>query len=551
MKIKLISSLEKVLPDTEPYSPELTEFTIFKNEPFSFQLAVFIEEGESRAHTLSIQSQLKNDLRLFEVMERPTTLNRYENADSFYLEDRASYPDLLFELKDKKYLWFEEMGKWSSLWFKYTPSKEVCGKRKIKITITNGTNVEEKSIILRILDADLPKQELLYTNWFHIDCLCTHYEISPPFYGEFWDVFDAYVKNAVEHGMNMILTPIFTPPIDTEIGGERPTIQLVGVTERFGEYTFEFELFEKFVEHCLALGIEAFEISHLFTQWGACAAPKIKATKNLSYVTRFGWDTDPFGEDYITFLAAFARAFKEEAKKLGIENRIFMHVSDEPSMKDIENYRNASKLLHALFPSYRFIDALSDIEFYKQGLCETPIPCENNADEFFPVVKSFWTYYCCGQSNEFLPNRFFSMPSLRNRILGFLLYKYNAEGFLQWGHNFWYTQYSKKAVNPLFETDAGGAFPSGDAFVVYPGFDKEPMNSLRHEVFYEGICDLRALRLLEKLSSREHALSVLEERLKEPLTFRTYPHDDGWLLGTRLRINEEIKRILKENKKQN
>lgn len=50
------------------------------------------------------------------------------------------------------------------------------------------------------------------------------------------------------------------------------------------------------------------------------------------------------------------------------------------------------------------------------------------------------------------------MPSARNRILGTLLYKYNATGFLQWGYNYWYSQFSKHEIDPLTVTDAGKAF---------------------------------------------------------------------------------------------
>ena len=120
------------------------------------------------------------------------------------------------------------------------------------------------------------------------------------------------------------------------------------------------------------------------------------------------------------------------------------------------------------------------------------------------------------------------------------LYKYDAKGFLQWGHNFWFTQYSKKAINPYEVTDAGNAFPSGDAFVVYPGEDGKPLNSLRHLVFHDGFQDMRALRLLEELTSREYVLSFIEKDLYNPLTFRTYPHEANWLLGLRYLINEEI-----------
>ena len=134
----------------------------------------------------------------------------------------------------------------------------------------------------------------------------------------------------------------------------------------------------------------------------------------------------------------------------------------------------------------------------------------------------------------------FSQPSQRNRVLGILLYKYEAKGFLQWGHNFWYSQYSKYPIDPYKVTDAGNAFPSGDAFVVYPGKDGKPLNSLRHLVFNEAFQDLRALKLLEALTSRKHVMSILEFGLDTPLSFRTYPHEQQWLLELRERINKEI-----------
>lgn len=61
-----------------------------------------------------------------------------------------------------------------------------------------------------------------------------------------------------------------------------------------------------------------------------------------------------------------------------------------------------------------------------------------------------------------------TMPSYRNRILGLQIYKFNIEGFLQWGYNFYYNQYSLKKINPYIISSADKAFPSGDAFSVYP-----------------------------------------------------------------------------------
>ena len=38
----------------------------------------------------------------------------------------------------------------------------------------------------------------------------------------------------------MLLTPVFTPPLDTAVGGERRTVQLVDVKAEGNQYTFGF-----------------------------------------------------------------------------------------------------------------------------------------------------------------------------------------------------------------------------------------------------------------------------------------------------------------------
>jgi hypothetical protein len=295
------------------------------------------------------------------------------------------------------------------------------------------------------------------------------------------------------------------------------------------------------VDICLKNGIEAFEISHFFTQWGAEHAPKIMADVDGTETRIFGWETEAAGEEYTNFLAQFSVALRKEAEELGIKDRCWVHVSDEPNEKQIPGYRKAAKILHEAFPDFNNLDALSEIEFFKKGLVKTPVCCEDKADIFREHVDHFWTYYCCGQVDNLLPNRMFSQPSQRNRVLGILLYKYDAEGFLHWGHNFWYSQYSKREINPYKVTDAGNAFPSGDAFVVYPGKNGEPLNSLRHKVFYDGFQDLRALRLLEKLTSREEVLKLIEQDLDIPLSFNCYPTNQKWLLDLREKINEAIR----------
>ncbi|MDQ6423581.1 hypothetical protein RB620_29645 [Paenibacillus sp. LHD-117] len=83
-----------------------------------------------------------------------------------------------------------------------------------------------------------------------------------------------------------------------------------------------------------------------------------------------------------------------------------------------------------------------------------PIPSNDHIGPFLEnKVPDLWTYYCCAQYKE-VSNRFFSMPSGRNRIIGSQLYKFDIAGFLHWGFNWWSTFLSRKPINPYLVTDA-------------------------------------------------------------------------------------------------
>ena len=90
-------------------------------------------------------------------------------------------------------------------------------------------------------------------------------------------------------------------------------------------------------------------------------------------------------------------------------------------------------------------------------------------------------------------------------------------------------------------TDADGAFPSGDSFIVYPGPDGLPLASLRLLVAQEAFNDLRALRLLETLSGRDAVLKLIDEDLIIPITFSNFPQNDEYIINLRDKVNNKIK----------
>lgn len=546
IKVKKLSSLDKVFLNEEPKESCNIVDAIFKNETLSFQIAYYYEDignpGPPATIKVVVEDNFESCIRLRSVGNVPSEMPAYSTADEDYITTRPGlFPDPLYDMPDGviKLVPFQ----WRSIWVDFDPEGRLSdGDYIIDVKFIQEDGIELACVrhTLEVIDAKLPKQDLIHTEWMHYDCIGAHYGVemlSEPH----WELIERYIRTASEHGVNMILTPLFTPPLDTKPGGERPTVQLVRVKVQNGKYSFDFSALKRFVDMCLNIGMEYFEMSHLFTQWGANAAPKIIAEVDGVEKRIFGWDTEAAGPQYSNFLECFLKELTKTLKDWDIAEKCFFHVSDEPNMTQFESYKAASDLVGKCLTGFNIIDALSDFEFYEKGIIKTPIPASNHIEPFINAkVRNLWTYYCCGQYLE-VSNRFMSMPGRRNRIIATQLYKYDIAGFLQWGFNFWFSQYSIKKINPYSVTDAGNAFPSGDAFLVYPGEDGYPVESIRLKVFREALFDLRAMKLLESMTSKEFVMGIIEEGLDKPITFSEYPRSEQYITNMRNRINEEIK----------
>ncbi|MHA6485011.1 DUF4091 domain-containing protein [Paenibacillus sp. strain BS8-2] len=538
--IRCVSSLEKVFPDEELNAPAWNAASALQGEVFSLQVA-YCADRLVKPLQCRITAGLTNEVTVRSVGLVPSELPCYTDHDDNVLRSKPGlYPDPLYPISEYQATGLP--GQWRSFWLTVEIGEnEPSGVYTINIQLCDsaGQVRGEEQFKLEIIDARLLPQTLIHTEWFHADCLATHYG-AEPLSEEHWQWIERFVRTAAKHGINMILTPLFTPPLDTAVGAERPTVQLVDV-ERLatGEYVFSFDKLARWIEVCSAAGIRYFEFAHLFTQWGAGHAPKIMANTSQGITRIFGWDTDASGAEYGGFLAQLLPQLVSFVRKEGLADRCYFHVSDEPTAAHMESYRSAAAMVNEHLEGFPVIDALSDYSFYEQGLVRRPIPSADHIEPFLNGgVPDLWTYYCCAQSRD-VTNRFFNMPSARNRILGMQLYKFQMAGFLHWGYNFWYKQYSAGAIDPFRVTDAGHAFPSGDAFLVYPGTNG-PIESIRLEVLFEALQDLRALQSLESLVGREATIGLLEQDLEDEITFKRYPKDPEWLLATRERINRAI-----------
>lgn len=539
--IKQLSSLDKIFKENKRSYTETARQKVLRGERFSYQLEITCDESTIAGAAVSVNSALQDFVRIYReravCCDMPSFAGRYDELvdDNYLTFEPVLIPDVLEPIS-------ETHGKIrisqnpSLLWVRVDiPADMNPGEYDISIQISDKDgNTEQTVMTLEVLDISLPKPDLRFTQWFYNDCIASYYNAE--IYSErHWELIESFIETAADIGINMLLSPVHNPPLDTAVGLERPNVQLVKISKDNRQYIFDFSRFERWISLCKRYGIQYYEIPHFFSQWGAASAPNIYVDGEHM----FGVHTACDSQEYVSFLEQYINALITELKKLGIFENTYFHISDEPISEHIEAYRKCYDIITGIADNLKLIDALSNVEFYKKGLVKIPIPASNRIEPFLKEnIDERWVYYCCTQGNG-VSNRFIAMSSFRNRIMGVQMYKFGIKGFLQWGYNFYFAQISEYEINPYTTTSGDYAFPSGDAFSVYPG-KKGALPSMRSFVFYEALQDMALCRLLEEKTSRSHVIQLIDETAGKDVRFADAPEDETYLFKLRERIIAEL-----------
>ncbi|MBE6778607.1 MAG: DUF4091 domain-containing protein [Ruminococcaceae bacterium] len=549
LQTKLVSSLEKCFIDQTPADfAEVTRVRTYKNVTAAVQLLAYNPDESNDAvvwYTLQVDAPEGVEVKLRTVegipnyVPTPATPATAMERDSHFLRTTPGlYPDLLLPLQHHGTVVVVNQ-QLRTAYIEFTGDLP-AGDHNVTIRLVkrNGEVAVEHVLALQVIDTCLPEQDSIVTMWFYADCLADYYDVEV-WSEKHWAICERFARTAVKNGINMLMVPVFTPPLDTAVGQERTTTQLVDVTVTNGEYTFGFEKVDRWMDMLKSCGVKYYEIAHLFTQWGAYHAPKVMATVDGEYKRIFGWETEAAGEEYVTFLQAFLAAFTDHLTARGLHDEVYFHISDEPNSDHLAQYKiNRSNVLKVL-DGWKIMDALSHLEFYKEGLCEIPVVYSASIHQFMPEdIKERWVYYCCGPWVGY-SNRFMCMHSARTRYMGTQMYAHGIKGFLHWGYNFFKSQFSDDENNPFLNANAAYWAGGGDANSVYPGAKGQPLESIRLVAFRQGLEDIRVMKLCEQYYGRDAVMAEIEKVVGK-VTFDKCVDDTATMTALRDRMDDMI-----------
>ena len=526
----LDTSLTRIFPQTKPGSTKL-ELLAARNGTISFQACV----RNDRTYALRLDGaiegaeDLKGQTRLVGLVPLPHLTPGTEPAE---LDGAGLLPGLVPDplYPETKTLIGPQESR--SYWITLrVPADAKPGKRELKFRFYLGDHRQEFELPVTLEVSEFvikPRENFPITHWWRGEATWDYYKTGMFEDQKWWDLTRDQMQNMYDHGSDVVYVPMFFNRRETF---KRPCQLLIINEPEPGKYEFDWTNVRRFVAMCKEIGFKEFEWPHMWIYWGVENPMRLYKKVGDEYVMLWPPDTGAFSDTYLNFLKQFLPAFHSFLLEENVLAGSYFHLSDEPGEgQHVENYKKARAILKDLAPWMKVMDALSAIEYGKQGLTDMPIPIVSAAQAYIDAKIPHWVYYCCSPSGPWL-NRFLDTPLPKVRMSGWLFYKLRAKGFLHWGFNYWHAIEQERIIDPFTDAsaDAYSGIPYGDPFMIYPGKDG-PIDSLRWEVFAESLQDYAILQTA--------GIDPDDAMLEEIKTYGDFPKNEDW-------ISEKLRQILK------
>lgn len=518
----LESSLNRVFPQSPPREAAPSDLLAARNSRISFQ-ACF---RNNTTAVSTVECTVKEADQLSPMIRFVALVPMYRftpGTDSQELDGVGHYPGLAPDPLLPQTRVIADPFASRSFWITLNIPDDIRpGRYQFKVEITsNGEkgNTIVLPVTIRIAEMVVrPREGFHVIHWWRGEATWNYYKTGM-FDERWWALTKAQLVDLLDHGTDVVYVPVL---FDIKPVFKRPCQLLIVDEPSPGKYVFDWSRVEKFMAMCKEIGYKKFEWSHLWVYWGVKNPVRVYKKINDEYELLWSPDISGFSDTFINFLKQFLPEFHRFLLKQNVLQDSYFHLSDEPGDNDIENYRKAQQLLHELAPwMHPIMDALSNINYGRQGLVDIPIPLLPEAKAYLEEKIPHWVYFCTVPRGDYL-NRFFDTPLPKLRMAGWLFYHLKAEGFLHWGYNYWNKLESEEVLDPYAHGDAGlyPDIPYGDPFVVYPGPDG-PISSIRWEVFAESLQDYAILQTA--------GIDPDDNRFASLRSYADYPKSEIWI----------------------
>ncbi|OAB45747.1 DUF4091 domain-containing protein [Paenibacillus antarcticus] len=261
---------------------------------------------------------------------------------------------------------------------------------------------------------------------------------------------------------------------------------------RNGKWSFDFNALNRYVELGMKHGItQEIEVFGLLNIWVLEDAGLGSVIEDYNDAIRIRyWDESTNTYKFVKYkkdLEKYVQALEQNFIDKGWID-IVRVIADEPS--DTEIFTHRLNELKQMAPSFKYKAAINHASFIEQdieGIMDYIPVLDCIANEFERIqelknqIKGKMSYYVCCVPE--IPNTFIRSHLLESRLIPWLAFHMNIDGFLRWNYTVWPNDpLNKISYHYPF-------FPAGDTNFVYPGRNGHPLLSLRYKLLQKGIRD--------------------------------------------------------------
>ncbi len=411
-------------------------------------------------------------------------------------------------------------GRAQSLWVEIdVPEDSHPGDYHGKLMVTTADESFEMPVMLHVWDFEVPKQRhLSVINWWRFPG--AGFESIKPYSREYWDLLRQFCSFLVAHRQT---------DVQTSLG----LIKETGNGPK--DYSYDTSRLERYAEVAFGAGIRQIHLHSVGRRTASITDPDSRI--------------EPV-EASLRLLAAWQKV----VRKRNWRGRFLVSISDEPFIHHEESYAAMVDRVHEVAPSIRCIEA---VEAEHLGKLDVYVPKLSHLNLWYPSFEKvrrqgaeLWFYTCCHPVGRY-PNRFLDQSLLKVRVLHWINYLYDMDGYLHWGLNHF------SGDDPYTQKGISEGLPLGDRAIVYPG-SNGLLGSLRFSAMRDGLEDYEYLWVLENeiskikdgigreafwLDPRQRPLELCRRVVS---SFHQYTRDADVMLDTREAIAREILQLKTE-----
>jgi hypothetical protein len=396
------------------------------------------------------------------------------------------------------------------VWLTFNVARTVLpGKYRGKVTVlANGRKLAALPVELKIDAFTLPDPEdySFYLDlWQHPAQIADQLGLKR-WSEEHWKILEVYLRELARAGQKVINTTIIEEPW----GGQTYVHydSLVVWTGYGREFTWDYTLFDRYVQLCIKAGIRRAISAYSLVLGPGGRRDCVIAYRDAQSGERKLLRMEVGDETYRAVWTAFLLDFKKHLDAMGWLGITQIAFDEKPA--DI--METAIGLVRQVAPELKIELAGNYHAEIDAGIQDYCIAYPGTDSEIARArrargqVTTFYT--CCGPA---FPNTFSFSPLTEPRLLPWHAAAIGSDGYLRWAWNSW-------PKDPMTTPDFG-PWPSGDTFLVYPG-KEGPISTLRWEAFKAGVQDFELIAAVRKKLEME-ADAELEETLRQALELAT------------------------------